>query len=343
MSERVKWGVLGNANIARRCVIPAIQRSSNGTVHALATRSPERAWPVAAEHGIEHIYDGYDALLEDPDIEAIYVPLPNHLHHPWTLKALSAGKHVLCEKPLACDAEQAQEMVEAAEDNGLLLLEAFMYRFHPRSRRVKEMVDGGAIGTPVSVRAAFCYQMDEESLADESNIRLRPEMGGGALLDIGCYCVSVARWMVGAEPTRVQAQAVYHPQGVDLHLVGTLRFPGGCLATLEASFVSALQQTYAVFGSDGAIELPHDAFIPCDKEAFFTLRGREEEVGIEQIVEGGDQYQMMVEHFSEAILGKSSLAFQPQDSIHNMEVLDALAQAAQTGRSVTLERRGKAP
>jgi xylose dehydrogenase (NAD/NADP) len=341
MSESVKWGVLGNANIARKCVIPAIQRSSNGTVHALATRSPERAWPVAGEHGIEHIYGGYDALLEDPDIEAIYVPLPNHLHHPWTLKALNAGKHVLCEKPLACDAEQAQEMVEAAEDNGLLLLEAFMYRFHPRSRHIKEMVDGGAIGTPVSVRAAFCYQMGEESLADEGNIRLRPEMGGGALLDIGCYCVSVARWMLGAEPTRVQAQAVYHPQGVDIHLVGTLRFPGGCLASLEVSFVSALQQTYAVFGSAGAIELPHDAFIPWDREALFTLRGRDEEVGTEQTVEGGDEYQMMVEHFSEAILGQSSLAFQPQDSIRNMEVLDALAQAAQTGRSVTLERHGK--
>jgi xylose dehydrogenase (NAD/NADP) len=128
---------------------------------------------------------------------------------------------------------------------------------------------------------------------------------------------------------------------VDVHLVGTLRFPGGCLATLEASFISALQQTYAILGSDGAIELPHDAFIPCDKEALFTLRGRDEEAGIEQTVEGGDEYQMMVEHFSEAILGKASLAFQPQDSIRNMEVLDALAQAAQTGRSVTLEHRGK--
>jgi predicted dehydrogenase len=146
--------------------------------------------------------------------------------------------------------------------------------------------------------------------------------------------------MVGAEPTRVQAQAVYHPQGVDVHFVGTLRFPGGCLATLEVSFISALQQTFAVFGSDGAIELPHDAFIPWDREALFTLRGQDEETGQEQTVEGRDEYQLMVEHFSEAILGKSSLAFQPQDSIRNMEVLDALAQAAQTGRSVTLERRG---
>jgi len=343
MSERVKWGVLGNANIARVCVIPAIQKSRNGTVHALATRSPERAWPVAAEHGIEHIYDGYDALLEDPDIEAIYVPLPNHLHHPWTLKALNAGKHVLCEKPLACHARHAQEMAEAAEDNGLLLMEAFMYRFHPRSRRIKQMVDAGAIGTPLSVRAAFCYQMGEESLASEDNVRLRPEMGGGALLDIGCYCVSVARWMVGAEPTRVQAQAVYHPQGVDIHFVGTLRFPGGCLATMEASFVSALQQTYAVFGSDGAIELPHDAFVPWDRDALFTLRGRDEEVGKEQTVEGGDEYQIMVEHFSEAILGRTSLAYTPEDSVKNMEALEALAQAAQTGRSVTLQRHGGKP
>jgi xylose dehydrogenase (NAD/NADP) len=343
MSERVKWGVLGNANIARVCVIPAIQTSSNGTVYALATRAPERAWPVAAEHGIEHIYDGYDALLQDPDIEAIYVPLPNHLHYPWALKALKAGKHVLCEKPLACNAQHAREMAEAAEDHGLLLLEALMYRFHPRSRLIKQMVDEGAIGTPASVRAAFCYQMGEESLASEDNTRLRPEMGGGALLDIGCYCVSVARWMVGAEPSRVQAQAVYHPQGVDVHIAGTLRFPGGCLATVEASFVSALQQTYAVFGSDGAIELPQDAFVPWDRDALFSLRGRDEEVGTEQTVEGSDEYQIMVEHFSEAILGRTSLDYTPEDSVKNMEVLDALAQAAQTGRSVTLQRHeGKA-
>jgi len=341
MTSQIRWGVLGNASIARVCVIPAIQKSKSGTLHALATRYPERAWPVAAEHNIPQVYGDYDALLDDPDVEAVYIPLPNHLHHPWTLKALRAGKHVLCEKPLACNARQAQEMAETAEDRGLLLMEAFMYRFHPRSRRIKQIVDDGIIGKPRLVRSAFCYCMDADHLDSEDEIRLKPEMGGGALLDVGCYGVSVARWLMGAEPTQVQGQAIYHASGVDVHFVGTLRFPDGGLATIEASFVSALQQTYTVMGSRGAIELPHDAFIPWDREALFTLRGRDEEVGTEQTVEGGDEYQMMVEHFSEAILGQSSLAFQPQDSIRNMEVLDALAQAAQTGRSVTLERHGK--
>jgi xylose dehydrogenase (NAD/NADP) len=339
MTEQVKWGVLGNANIARVCLIPAIQKSRTGTVHALATRSPERVWPVAAEHNIQQVYNGYEALLEDPDIEAVYIPLPNHLHHPWTLKALNAGKHVLCEKPLACNAHQAEEMAEAAEDHGLLLMEALMYRFHPRSKRIKELVDAGVIGEPVSLRAAFCYRVEEELLADEDNVRMNPDQGGGALLDVGCYCVSVARWLMGTEPTRAQAEAVYHSRGVDTHFLGTLRFPGGRLATVEASFVSALQQTYSIVGSEGAIELPHDAFVPWEKDALFTVRGPEEELGKQQTVAGADEYLLMIEHFNEAILGKASLAFAPRDSVRNMEVLDALAQAAETGRGVIIERR----
>ena len=191
---------MGNANIARVCVIPAIQKSRNGTVHALATRSPEHAGQVAGENHIEQVYDSYDALLADPEIDAVYIPLPNHLHHPWTLKALKAGKHVLCEKPLACNANEAQEMASAAGDAGLVLMEAFMYRFHPRSQRIKQMVAEGSIGTPCLVRSAFCFRMGEKDRTDTENARLKPEMGGGALLDVGCYSVSVARWLLGSEP-----------------------------------------------------------------------------------------------------------------------------------------------
>jgi xylose dehydrogenase (NAD/NADP) len=336
VAERVRWGILGNANIARVCVIPAIVKSGNGTVHALATRSPEQAEELAKQQCIQHVYDSYDALLADPDVEAIYIPLPNHLHHPWTLKALHAGKHVLCEKPLACNARQAREMAEAAEHSGLLLMEAFMYRFHPRSRLIKQMVDEGIIGTPRLVRSAFCYVMDEENMAKEDNARLRPEAGGGALLDIGCYSTSVARWLMDDEPTHAQGQATYHTTGVDVHLVGTLRFPDGGLATLEASFVSALQQTYSVLGSEGAIELPHDAFVPWEKDAAYTLRKVDEEQGHLRTVAGADEYRLMVEHFGAAVLGDTNLAFGPEESVHNMEVLDALARAAQIGRTVTL-------
>ena len=200
MSEKVKWGILGNATIARVCVIPAIQKSRNGMVHALGTRSPAAAGEVAAKNNSIHIYGDYEAVLADPEIEAVYIPLPNHLHLPWTVKALQAGKHVLCEKPLACNAREARAMAEAAAEAGLLLMEAFMYRFHPRSQRIKQLIADGFIGTPCLVRSAFCYHIGEELLATADNYRLRPDMGGGALLDVGCYSVSLARWLLDAEP-----------------------------------------------------------------------------------------------------------------------------------------------
>lgn len=336
MPEAVKWGVLGNATIARRCVMPAINKSANGTLHALATSTPEQAGKVASENHIAHIYDSYDVLLMDPEIDAVYIPLPNHLHRPWALKALNAGKHVLCEKPLACNAKEAREMVSAAKDSGLLLMEAFMYRFHPRSRRIKQMVAEGRIGTPCLVRSAFCFRMREKEWIDMNNIRLKPEMGGGALLDVGCYSVSVARWLLGAEPTQVQAQAVYHSGGADVHVVGSLRFPDSGLATFEASFVSVLQQTFTVVGREGAIELPHNAFIPWEKDAVFMLRRDDEETGQKYVIPGADEYQLMVEHFADAVLSKSELTYAAEESVRNMLALDALAQAARTGKTVKL-------
>jgi predicted dehydrogenase len=336
MSEKVKWGVLGNATIARKCVIPAICNSHNGKMHALATRSPDRATSVASNNQFELIYDSYDALLVDPDVDVVYIPLPNHLHHPWTIKALESGKHVLCEKPLACNAREATEMVAAAEASGRLLMEAFMYRFHPRSRRVRQMVDKGAIGAPRLVRSSFCFRMRQADWNDPSNARLKPEMGGGALLDVGCYSVSVARWLLGGEPTRVQAQAEYHPNGVDVHMVGTLGFPGEGLATFETSFITALQQTYCVTGPDGAIELPHNAFVPWEHDAVFYMRKPDEETGQKHVVPGADEYRLMVEHFADAAMGRSELMSPPEESIQNLRVLDALAQAARTGKTVKL-------
>lgn len=329
--ERVRWGVLGNARIARLCVIPAIQKSCNGLCSAIASRSPDTAQEVAAQHSIPHVYGSYEALLADPAIDAVYIPLPNHLHKPWALAAFGAGKHVLCEKPLALNVGEAQQMAQAAEAAGLCLMEAFMYRFHPRSQRIKEWVEQGRVGEPRLIRAAFCF-----SLRDPDNIRLLPEAGGGALLDVGCYGVSVARWLLGSEPEDAQAQAAYGPSGVDLNFVGLLRFPEGRLAVVEASFVSALQQTFTVVGSEGAIDLPHDAFVPKDPEVIFYLRGIDEAVGSVQTIQGADPYQLMVEHFGDAVLGKGSLGWSPQDSINNMRVLDALAEAARSGRSIPI-------
>lgn len=336
MTNRVSWGVLGNATIARKCVIPAIQNSRNGRVHALATRSPDDARDVVAENNIAHVYDRYDAVLADPHIDAVYIPLPNDMHCPWTVRALSAGKHVLCEKPLACNVGEAREMAARATESGRLLMEAFMYRFHPRSRRIKEIVDSGDIGKACLIRTAFCFHMDENILQSGGNARLKKDKGGGALMDVGCYGVSVARWLMGSEPVTVQAQAVYHPDGVDLHFAGTLRFAGGRLAVIEASFISALQQTYSVAGSQGALELPHDAFVPWEKDALYIQRKVDEETGRQHLIPGADEYQLMVEHFADAVTGQTQLLYPAEDSIANMRALDALAEAARTGKMVNL-------
>jgi len=323
------WGILGSARIAQRCMIPALKRSRNGRIVSVGCRSEEQAQSLALEHEIPGACPGYEEVLENPAVDAVYIPLPNHLHCEWTLKALRAGKHVLCEKPLARNGEEAQRMVEEAKARGKLLMEGLMYRFHPRSRRIKSLVAEGLVGEIRLVRSAFCFPHP-----DPQDIRFRPEMGGGALLDVGCYGVSLARWILGAEPEFVQGSAQYGPTGVDLTFVGILRFPRGEMAIVEASFVTALQQTFSVVGTRGAIELPHDAFIPWEKDCWFRIRGVDEEEGKVETVPGADEYQRMVEHFADAALGQMPLEVEPEDSIRNMRVLDALAESARKGHPV---------
>jgi predicted dehydrogenase len=336
MHDQLKWGVLGNATIARMCVIPAIQKSRNGIVRVLGSRSPQKAAETAEKHHIRQVYNDYASVIEDPEVEAVYIPLPNHLHCEWTLKALEAGKHVLCEKPLACNAQEAQTMADAAQSAGRFLMEGFMYRFHPRSRQIRRLVTQGRIGTVRLVRTAFCFRMGHKDCQNPHNARLDPNMGGGALLDVGCYGVSVARWFYDDEPLQVQCQASYHPNGVDVHITGILKFSDGRLATVEASFLVGLQQTFTVVGERGVIELPHDAFIPWEKEAIYTLHENGEETGTRTILPGANEYQLMVEHFVDAVRGDSAPACSPSDSIGNMRVLDALARAAKTGETINV-------
>ena len=339
MAEQIRWGVLGNATIARKCVIPAIQKSKNGCVAALATRSPSAAAETAHQYDIPRVYDDYETLLADNAIDAVYVPLPNHLHMPWTLKSLAVGKHVLCEKPLALNANEAEKMATAARQADRILMEAFMYRFHPRSAAIKKLVSDGHIGIPRMVRAAFCFHIDEALYESGDNIRLKPDMGGGSLLDTGCYCVSVARWYLGMEPTSVAAQAIYHPGGVDCQVTATLNFSDNALATIETSFISTLQQTYTIIGSEAAVELPHNAFIPWEEDAAYMVRKQAEETGKEYRVAGADEYQLMVEHFADAATNRLELAYAPEDSINNMRVLDALALAAKTGKRIDIKAK----
>jgi D-xylose 1-dehydrogenase (NADP+, D-xylono-1,5-lactone-forming) len=335
MTFKVKWGILGNATIARKCVIPAIFNSTNGHIHALGSRNPQGAKPIVKTYNIPQVYPRYESVLEDQQVNAVYIPLPNHLHKQWAIRALKAGKHVLCEKPLACNAAEAKAMVAVASEKGLLLMEALMYRFHPRSKTIHQMVNRGDIGRPRLVRASFCFHMAGDVFSKKENARLKMS-GGGALLDVGCYGVSVARWMLGEEPEKVQAMAHYTTDGVDVHSAGMLSFQSGGLAIIEASFVSSLQQTYTIVGEEGSIELPHDAFIPWEKDATYTFRGKDDEIGRREIIPGADEYQLMVEHFADSIINGKPLLIQGDESIKNMRVLDALGESAKSGRMVTL-------
>jgi xylose dehydrogenase (NAD/NADP) len=340
MADSIQWGILGNATIARKCVLPAIRKSRNGHTGVLGSRRPEQASRLMEALGIGRVVDQYQAVLDDPSVDAVYIPLPNHLHCPWTIRALNAGKHVLCEKPLACTAREAREMAAAARSNGRVLMEALMYRFHPRSQQIKTRVDRGDIGRPALIQAAFTFPLDETVLARGDNVRLQPETGGGALLDVGCYAVSTARWLMGREPVAVQGVAARHENGVDLLFAGVLDFGGQALATFEAGFIAALQQTYRVVGRRGAIELPHNAYIPYEADAGYALRGLNEEQGLHIHVGRADEYQLMVEYFADVVLNGAPAIIPPEESIENMRVLDALAEAATSGHTVRIRPQG---
>ncbi len=329
----VRWGVFGTAQIAKICMIPAILKSENGVLQAIASRNLAKAQALVEKHRQGVAYEGYAALLEDPEIDAVYIPLPNQMHKEWTIKALGAGKHVLVEKPFAMNAGEAEAMAAAAQRHGRLLMEAFMYRFHPRTQRIKQLVEEDALGKISLIRSAFTFPVKR----DGSNERLfLPEMGGGSLWDVGCYGVSLARWLLSEEPTAVSAQADYSESGVDVNFAGTLRFASSALAVVECSFTAALQQTFSVIGWDGAIELPHDAFIPWEKDATFILRRVHDEQGQIVTVPGADEYQLMIEHFADAVQGHAQPTISPGDSINQMRILDALAHAARLGEVVQL-------
>ena len=242
---KLRWGVISTANIGRAAVNPAIQASRNGELLAVASREEERAREFAQKWEIPRHYGSYDALLDDASVDAVYIPLPNSMHREWTIRAAEKGKHILCEKPLALSADECREMDAAAEANGVKLMEAFMYRFHPRTQKVVEMVRAGVVGDLKLITSGFTFR-----LKNSDNVRLRPEMGGGSLMDVGCYCVNVSRTIAGAEPAAVQAVAHQGPSGVDEQMVGTLRFEGGLLAQFDCALNMGRRESCLVAGTD---------------------------------------------------------------------------------------------
>ncbi|MFI4978426.1 MAG: Gfo/Idh/MocA family protein [Solirubrobacterales bacterium] len=296
MENRVGWGSLGAARIAGGAVLPAIAASSNGRVVAIASRDPERAKQMADGFDGARAADSYDALLADPEVDAVYIPLVNSDHKLWTLRALEAGKHVLCEKPLAMNAAEAEEMAAAAKRSGKHLMEAAMYRFHPRTRAfIETLVD------PIYVQARFGF-----TLNNKTDYRLESAMGGGALLDIGFYVVSIARWILG-EPSDVLARSRLR-NGTDMTTSALLRFPGDQTASVWASFESPEDQELTVVTRQGAYRL-----------------GRPFNWSDEV-----NQYQLMVESFAGSVLHDTPVAIPVSESIANMKVLDRIKEAAKS-------------
>jgi predicted dehydrogenase len=332
MAEQLRWGVLGAANIARRKVIPAIQASSNGRVVALASRDAAKGQTVAAETGIDRVHKGYEALLADPEVDAIYNPLPNALHAEWTIRAAEAGKAILCEKPLARDATEAQRMVDACAAHGVPLMEAFMYRFHPQNARVRELLAEGAIGTVGQVRAGFGFRMDP---LNPANVRLQHDLAGGALMDVGSYAVNAARMVFGQEPLQAAAWRDFDARfGVDVALAGVLEFPDRRFATVDCSFKSGYSGWYTVVGSAGTIEVPR-AFTPQEDDTVIVVTDAQNNRREERFA-GIDQYRLMAEAFAAAVLEGAPVPCPPDDAVRNMRAVDALAHAAAAATHVTV-------
>ena len=321
----MRWGVLSTALINRKLLAGAA-RSGDVEVLAVASRDADRAAAYAADHEIPRSYGAYDDLLGDPDVECVYVPLPNGLHHEWTMRALRAGKHVLCEKPYSRHPGEVIEAFDLAERSGLVLSEAYMYRYHPQTVRLAELVAEGAIGALRLIDASFTWPCDAPG-----DVRLSPELGGGSLLDVGCYCVSAARLLAG-EPRSVNAQQHIGRSGVEERLVGTLRFDDDVLCCFDSGFRLPDRSALEVTGSEGRIVVSDPWH--CLEPGLALVRQGEPVRRIP--VDAANSYQLELEHLQAAVRGAPSRLLGRHDCLGQARTVDALYAAATTGTTVAL-------
>jgi len=331
-SSKIRWGIIGCANIAIKSVIPAIQQSQTGEVVAIASRGLDKAKATAEQCGIPKAYGSYEELVADDSIDAVYIPLPNHLHLEWTIRAAEAGKHVLCEKPLALTAQEAERMVQACDQAGVLLAEAFMYRHHPRYERIKQVIESGEIGEIRGIRGAFTFSNEE----DKTNVRCRAEWGGGGIYDVGCYPINAARLLLGLEPEAVTSHAFFSPEhdNVDMMASGLLEFPGGVALTFDCGMWAYPRNTLEIVGTKGRIEVPNAFVQTPGKDGFNVVVG--EEVRYESM--GWlDHYTLQVDDFGKSIWGEQPLRFVPSDAVKNMRVLEACLQSAKERKRIAIQ------
>ncbi|PKD44468.1 Gfo/Idh/MocA family protein [Rhodohalobacter barkolensis] len=316
--KQIKWGVLSTSNFGINHLIPAIRASKTGNVHAIASRDKNKADRVAKELNIPFSYGSYEELLADETIDAVYNPLPNHLHVPWTIKAMEAGKHVLCEKPIAMNSKEAELLLRKTRElPELKVMEAFMYRFHPQWAEVQSLLERQEIGTVQSFHSVFTYYND-----DPENIRNWPKMGGGGLMDIGCYCISLSRFLFGSEPESVFGKLEIDPQfGVDRKASGILTF-GEKTATFTCSTRTHDYQRAIIFGTDGLIEIERPFNPSGDEPAYIYLTKNGERKTIQ--IDSVDQYRLQVDAFTHSIINNTAVPTPVEDAVANMNVIDAV-------------------
>lgn len=329
--DPVRWGVLGCARIFERRMMPAFRAAANAEVVALGSRTQERAEACAARHGIGRAHGSYEALLADTEIEAVYIPLPNDLHAEWTLRALAAGKHVLCDKPAALRSDDAKRMAEAARAGGLRLMEGFMYRHHPQHARLAEIARSGEIGPVVHFRGTFTYPADA---THEATFRFRPEQGGGALMDVGVYPLNAARLHFASEPTAVSTTAVMDPdRGVDRHVVAVLEFPEGRTATVEGGFDQTFTIRYEVVGREG-VAMTERAFQPGDNPVTLIVR-KGDEIRTEQIP-AANHYVREIEHFGACVRDSARPLWPGEAGVAQARAVEATQRALREKRRVEI-------
>jgi predicted dehydrogenase len=317
----VRLGLLSTARI-NGAILGGAEGADGVDVVAVASRDGAKAQAYASEHGLERSHGSYEALLEDPEVDAVYISLPNGMHHEWTMHAVAAGKHVLIEKPYSRRPAEAEEAWDAAADAGLVLMEAFMYRHHPQIALARSLVDQGSIGRLRQIRTTFSFP-----LLDLENVRMVPGLDGGALMDVGCYCLSGAR-LLGGEPEQVYGEQVLGPTGVDVDFYGTLRFPGDVVAQFDASFTLPDRQRLEAIGETGilVLEAPWRA----------DLGGRVLLNGDPVDVESANSYTFQLRNFAAAVAGDEKQLLGRDDAVQQARVIDALYRSAESGRAVTL-------
>jgi predicted dehydrogenase len=326
MSETgpLRWGILSTARIVEE-LLPGFAASESAELLAVASRDAARAESFAGEAGIPRSYGSYAELLADEEIDCVYVPLPNGMHAEWTRAALAAGKHVLCEKPLTPTAEEARALFEAAEESGLVLMEAFMYRHHPKTRALREIAGSGRVGEPRVLRTKFHFTVEDPA----TDIRYDAELSGGALRDVGCYCVSLSNYLAGSAPEEIGASARMADSGVDETFSATMRYPSGLLAVFDCGMASPLDVGVELLGTEGraVIEMPWYAHREPLSITVVDADGESVEPAL-----GGNAYQLEIENFCAAVRGDESAEISREETLRNLETIERLLAVASDPR-----------